>query len=57
VSVRTNSKRSAEPTGRVWLNVDHAQQGIGSASVGPALPERYRIPRAATTWRLRMSLR
>jgi beta-galactosidase len=44
-------------SGRVWLNVDHAQQGIGSASVGPALPERYRIPRAATTWRLRMSLR
>ncbi|GAA4673392.1 glycoside hydrolase family 2 TIM barrel-domain containing protein [Phytohabitans rumicis] len=29
---------------RVWLNVDHAQQGIGSASCGPALPDRYRLP-------------
>ena len=27
------------------------QQGIGSASVGPALPERYRVPRERTSWR------
>ncbi|WP_238005429.1 glycoside hydrolase family 2 TIM barrel-domain containing protein [Dactylosporangium sp. AC04546] len=32
------------PDGRVWLNVDHAQQGLGSASCGPALPDRYRLP-------------
>ena len=37
-------------TGRVWLNVDHRQQGLGSASVGPALPERYRVARERTTW-------
>ncbi|TDE08325.1 glycoside hydrolase family 2 TIM barrel-domain containing protein [Jiangella asiatica] len=41
-------------SGRVWLNLDHAQQGVGSASVGPALPERYRIPRERTVWRVRL---
>ncbi|MGA1836582.1 glycoside hydrolase family 2 TIM barrel-domain containing protein [Herbiconiux sp. 11R-BC] len=39
-------------SGRVWLNLDHAQQGLGSASCGPALPERYRIPLTATTFAL-----
>ena len=34
-------------SGRVWLNIDERQQGIGSASVGPALPEAYRVPREA----------
>ncbi|KAA9108158.1 glycoside hydrolase family 2 TIM barrel-domain containing protein [Microbacterium rhizomatis] len=52
-------QRAAKPfelrdSGRVWLNLDHAQQGVGSASVGPALPERYRIPRQRTSWSLRM---
>jgi beta-galactosidase len=37
-------------SGSVWLNLDHAQQGIGSASCGPALPDKYRIPRERTTW-------
>ncbi|WP_460573839.1 glycoside hydrolase family 2 TIM barrel-domain containing protein [Humibacter soli] len=43
-------------SGTVWLNVDHAHQGIGSASVGPALPERYRIPRERTRWSVRLQL-
>ncbi|KJL47217.1 Beta-galactosidase [Microbacterium hydrocarbonoxydans] len=43
-------------SGRVWLNVDHRQLGLGSASVGPATPERYRIPREKTVWRVRISL-
>lgn len=46
-----------EDSGRVWLNIDHRQMGIGSASVGPALPERYRIPRERTTWQVRMTTR
>jgi len=51
--------RAAKPhelvdSGRVWLNLDHAQQGLGSASVGPALPEQYRIPRERTSWSLRL---
>lgn len=41
----------------VWLNVDHRQQGIGSASVGPALPEEYRVPREHTAWSVRLSAR
>jgi len=40
---------------RVWLNIDHRQQGIGSASVGPALPEQYRVPRERTVWSVRLS--
>ncbi|SDT36345.1 glycoside hydrolase family 2 TIM barrel-domain containing protein [Microlunatus soli] len=31
-------------SGSVWLNIDHGQQGLGSASCGPALPDRYRMP-------------
>jgi len=55
-------ERAAHPhelvdSGRVWLNIDHRQLGIGSASVGPALPARYRIPRERTTWRVRISVR
>lgn len=50
-------ERAAKPhelvdSGRVWLNIDRMQQGLGSASVGPALPERYRVPREATSWRV-----
>ncbi|WP_084695616.1 glycoside hydrolase family 2 TIM barrel-domain containing protein [Microbacterium trichothecenolyticum] len=44
-------------SGRVWLNIDHAQQGVGSASVGPALPEKYRIPRERTSWSVRLEAR
>ncbi|MGF6823795.1 beta-galactosidase [Microbacterium sp. ZKA21] len=44
-------------SGRVWLNIDHAQQGLGSASVGPALPERYRIKRERTTWSVLFGVR
>lgn len=46
-----------QDSGRVWLNVDRGQQGIGSASVGPALPERYRVPRERSEWRVRLSAR
>ncbi|MWV58712.1 glycoside hydrolase family 2 TIM barrel-domain containing protein [Rathayibacter sp. VKM Ac-2754] len=31
-------------SGVVVLNLDVRQQGVGSASCGPALPERYRVP-------------
>ncbi|NYD67526.1 glycoside hydrolase family 2 TIM barrel-domain containing protein [Agromyces atrinae] len=40
-------------SGRVWLNLDARQQGLGSASCGPALPDRYRVPRETTSWTLR----
>ncbi|MEP6629292.1 MAG: glycoside hydrolase family 2 TIM barrel-domain containing protein [Lapillicoccus sp.] len=37
---RTHDLRDS---GRVWLNLDLGQPGVGSASCGPALPERYRV--------------
>ncbi|MGW8482122.1 glycoside hydrolase family 2 TIM barrel-domain containing protein [Microbacterium sp. NPDC055903] len=54
-------ERAARPrelvdSGRVWLNLDHSQLGLGSASVGPATPERYRVPRERTTWRVRLAV-
>jgi len=52
---RATKPDQLQDTGQVWLNIDHAQQGIGSASVGPALPERYRVPRKRTTWRVGLS--
>ncbi|MEO3805022.1 glycoside hydrolase family 2 TIM barrel-domain containing protein [Nonomuraea sp. B1E8] len=42
-------------SGRVWLNLDHGQQGLGSASCGPALPERYRLPVRRHTWSMTLS--
>ena len=42
-------------SGRVWLNIDHRQMGVGSASVGPALPEKYRVPRERTAWTVRLT--
>jgi beta-galactosidase len=54
---RADKPHELVDSGRVWLNIDHAQQGLGSASVGPALPEQYRIPRERTSWSVRFSTR
>ena len=54
---RARKPHELRDSGRVWLNIDHRQQGLGSASVGPALPERYRMPRERTTWSVRLSAR
>jgi beta-galactosidase len=54
---RADKPHELVDSGRVWLNIDHAQQGLGSASVGPALPEQYRIPRERTSWSVRLSTR
>jgi beta-galactosidase len=42
-------------SGRVWLNLDHGQQGLGSASCGPALPERYRLPVRRHSWSMTLT--
>jgi len=52
---RAAHHRELRDSGRVWLNIDHSQMGIGSASVGPALPEKYRVPRERTSWTVRLS--
>ncbi|WP_213816420.1 glycoside hydrolase family 2 TIM barrel-domain containing protein [Glaciihabitans sp. dw_435] len=43
-------------TGRVWLNLDYAQRGVGSAACGPALPERYAVPPIETRFGMTLSL-
>jgi beta-galactosidase len=40
---RARHPQDLRDSGRVWLNVDHVQQGLGSASCGPPLPDRYRV--------------
>ncbi|MET7336553.1 glycoside hydrolase family 2 TIM barrel-domain containing protein [Nonomuraea sp. NPDC005650] len=42
-------------SGRVWLNLDHGQQGVGSASCGPALPDRYRLPVRSYSWSMTLT--
>ncbi|MGH3327714.1 MAG: glycoside hydrolase family 2 TIM barrel-domain containing protein [Streptomycetales bacterium] len=38
-----------QPGDRVWINVDHAQQGLGSASCGPGVLPAYRLDVAEET--------
>ncbi|HEX3650927.1 MAG TPA: beta-galactosidase domain 4-containing protein, partial [Pseudonocardiaceae bacterium] len=40
---------------RIWLNVDAAQQGLGSASCGPGVLPEYRLAPTPTTLRLVLS--
>jgi beta-galactosidase len=40
---RAQHPQDLRDSGHVWLNVDHVQQGLGSASCGPSLPDRYRV--------------
>lgn len=58
-AARDHAARDGElrPDGRVWLNTDHGQQGLGSASCGPALPDRYRLAVRQYRWSLRFSVR
>ncbi|MGW3345643.1 glycoside hydrolase family 2 TIM barrel-domain containing protein [Nonomuraea rubra] len=43
-------------SGRVWLNLDHGQQGLGSASCGPALPGRYRLEVRRYSWSMTLTV-
>jgi beta-galactosidase len=38
------------PRDSVWVNLDHAQQGIGSASCGPGVLPQYRLDVRPTTF-------
>jgi beta-galactosidase len=38
------------PRDRVWVNLDHAQQGIGSASCGPGVLPQYRLEAGPATF-------
>jgi beta-galactosidase len=43
-----------QPSDRVWVNLDHAQQGIGSASCGPGVLPAYRLDPAPVTYSVRL---
>jgi len=43
------------PGDRIWLNLDLAQQGLGSASCGPGVLPPHRLPPAPATLRLTFS--
>jgi beta-galactosidase len=42
------------PEGRIWVNLDLAQQGIGSASCGPGVLPAYRLDPAPARLRVRL---
>jgi beta-galactosidase len=42
------------PDDRVWVNLDHAQQGIGSASCGPGVLPAYRLDPVPTRFTVRL---
>jgi beta-galactosidase len=42
------------PDDRVWVNLDHAQQGIGSASCGPGVLPAYRLDPVPLTFAVRL---
>jgi beta-galactosidase len=52
------ARHSAElrPTDRIWLNLDAAQQGIGSASCGPGVLPQHRLLPGPTTLRVVLSV-
>jgi beta-galactosidase len=43
------------PRDRIWVNLDHAQQGIGTASCGPGVLPQHRLEVEPTTFALRLS--
>src|SRR5450830_1753662 len=44
------------PTERVWLNLDHAQNGLGSGSCGPGALAPYRLEAAPTEFSLHFAV-
>ncbi|MFC4530461.1 glycoside hydrolase family 2 TIM barrel-domain containing protein [Sphaerisporangium dianthi] len=51
----TPHEGSLEPEDVLYLHVDLAQRGIGSASCGPALPDRHELRLAPATLELRLT--
>jgi beta-galactosidase len=43
------------PRDRIWVNLDYAQQGIGTASCGPGALPQYNLDVVPTTFALRLS--
>ena len=54
--MRARRTHDLEDSGRVWLNLDLRQRGLGSASCGPALPDRYEVPLEAVAFGIVLSV-
>lgn len=39
-----------EPGDRIWLSIDHAQNGLGTGSCGPGVLPRYRLAARTATF-------
>ena len=53
---RARHPTDLRPDGRIWVNLDLAQQGIGSASCGPGVLPGYRLDPAPASLTVRLSL-
>jgi beta-galactosidase len=53
---RARHPTDLRPDGRIWVNLDLAQQGIGSASCGPGVLPAYRLDPAPASLTVRLSL-
>jgi beta-galactosidase len=51
---RARHPTDLRPEGRIWVNLDLAQQGIGSASCGPGVLPGYRLDPAPASLRVRL---
>jgi beta-galactosidase len=51
---RARHLNELEPTDRVWINIDKAQQGLGSASCGPGVLAADRLLAEPSTFSLRL---
>ena len=49
------TRPSSSPRDRIWVNLDHAQQGIGSASCGPGVLPQHHLNAGPTTFGLRLA--
>jgi beta-galactosidase len=52
---RARHPNELEPNDRVWINIDKAQQGLGTASCGPGVLPQYRLLAEPSTFALRLS--
>jgi beta-galactosidase len=52
---RARHPTDLRPDGRIWVNLDLAQQGIGSASCGPGVLPAYRLDPAPASLTVRVS--
>ena len=53
--IAADAAHALAPRSGVWVHVDVAHRGVGTASCGPDVAERYRIPAGEYVWSYRMT--